>query len=699
MSWGVSRAIRVAAYAAALCIAGWAVLLAPGSALASQSAFPQGTAGSPFDLVTPLGADVVVSGAEDQSVSLKVGELQVIDAGTQGYVSLGVSQADPRSVDVLSGGGVLVADVANRLVAEFDANGALVWSYTAADDADLRTPVRARRLAGGRTLICDSGAARVFIIDDQSGKVEWQYGETGAAGSGPDRLDAPTSAAVLSDGNVVICDAGNHRVIVVRAGDYNATSADAGFTADSIVWQYGTTGVSGDGVDQLVTPTSAQRLTAGASRDNVLICDAGAARVIEVRYADYASSGSSHGFTAGSIVWQYPASGSETASLLSSPSWALGSYGADNVVWIADAGRRSVLGVATGSISGRPTRHQKFAEYGSSSGTPFSGSLSAPAALSQATDGRLAVADPGGRRVVVLGTTTDAGSVTSRSLDCGLSKRKRFATIRCTFARVPSAPIAVSYLIDSGSWKLLGMFGGKSDMSAGSGAKTVPFPPLTAGQRISYQVTLSTGSRACAPALRSLTISYEPWRSKMSGSGGGGVSGNRRDSNGGSGTYNYPVSSGGSGAGSGGGVGGGTGSGSGSGAGNGRGSGSSGNAAGSDTGAAGGSSSGVEMPSAVSTSTGGAATRSVSGYVIKASGVAGGGEGGGASLAFAGLPLVPLAALVVGAALMVGPGAGRRRLRLFADWDPELVRPFPAERTRGRPRPRPAPLMRPRRRW
>ena len=222
------------ACAAALAVAGIVALVASGPAAAAESTYPQGVPGSPFSLVGPLSPDVVVSGGSDQSVSPKIGVLQVLDAGSPGYASLGVTAADPSSVQALSDGGTLVADAANKLVAEFDAGGALVWSYGVVNDAALRLPVCAYRLADGSTLIVDKDAARVFIVNPAGG-LEWQYGTTGQAGSGVDQLDSPTSATVDADGNVAICDAGNHRVIVVRYADYRS-----GFSADSIVWQYGT---------------------------------------------------------------------------------------------------------------------------------------------------------------------------------------------------------------------------------------------------------------------------------------------------------------------------------------------------------------------------------------------------------------------------------------------------------------------------
>jgi len=687
MAWTIRAAACVVVCVVALAVTSVFALVAPGRAVAAVSTYPQGIPGSPFLLVTPLSEDVVMSGEDDQTVSLKVGALQVLDAHAAGYAALGVLRSDPRSVQALGNGGMLVADGQNRLVAEFDAAGALVWSYGAGDDPDVITPVCAQRLNDGRTLIVDGQAARVFIVTGD-GRTEWQYGITGEPGAGAGRLDGPTSAEVVAGGNVAICDAGNHRVIVVRASDYDAAAPDAGFTADSIVWQYGTTGVSGDGVDELVTPTSLRCLIAGGSRGNMLICDAGADRVLEVRASDFDATAPSHGFTAKSIVWRFPKAGS-TAVSLENPGCALGSNGSDNIVWIADTGSGRVLGVATGSISGRPTRHQVFAVYGASSATPPEGSLSAPVALSQARDGRLLVADQGARRVVAVGTTSDVGSVHSALFDCGLTRRKRFASLTCAFARVPLAPIAVSYRIDRGSWQLLGRFGGGADMSAGSGIKTVPFPPLTVGRRIAYQITLSTGSRACAPALESLTIAYEPWTSSSDGSGGGGDGGDRRDSSGGSGIYRYPATSAGAGSGSGGGEGGGEGSGSGAGAGSGRGTGDSGGLAGSATGAVGAGASGAEAPAELSQSNGGAGgtTSRVSGYIMRAAGTAGGGEGGGEDTPSGRSPIVWASGLLFAVVLMASPGLiERRRLRMFKGWGLDTPRPYPAERTRRRPR-------------
>ena len=674
--------------------------------------FWQGAAGSPFRLSAPMSAGIAAGGTTP-GMSLKVGELATFDAASSGYQALHVSQPDPRSVQALSGGDSLVADAANHLVAEFSPSGALVWSYTTADDPGLSAPVSATSLSGASVasgadvLICDQGAGRVFVVAADH-KLVWQYGTVGTSGSGVDQLDSPasaqwlangnTSADITDDGNVAICDAGNHRVIVVRASDYSTASAGNGFSQASIIWRYGKPGAPGTGVDQLEAPVSVQQMTTGRSRGDLLICDRQAGRVLEVRHGDFEASQPDDGFTASSIVWRFPGSG--TTSTLSSPSCALGSYGSDQTIWIADSGNGRILGVSTRStrlvkgrltVSQRPSRHAVFADYGPSPSAGFVGSLTAPASLSQAGNGSLVVADPGARRLVALGAKASSATVRSISLDCGLARRKRFDSITCSYSPLPFTDVSLSYSIDGGAPKLLGGFSCAPD----SGAVTMLFPPATAGTKIVYYVTLSTASLAYAPELRSLAIAFTPLNAKPSGKGGGGLSGTHANSNGTAGTSSH---SGGSGSGSGGGSGGGTGGGTGQGTSAGRGSGS-GSATGSGSGTSSTStgSSGPKLPAAVAASGADQSSlpRTVAGYALRPAGSAGGGQGGGSSVSSpAHLPLLQASAgFGLGLLLLAGTFSERSKRRMFATWDPRVARPFPAERTSAMPRGRYVPTV------
>lgn len=674
------RIVLFAFLAAAVCLS-----VAAAAQATPALTLTQGVPGSPFTLTGSPPAGLVLSGGADQSLGLQVGVLQQLDGASPGYASAS-AQPDPRSVQLLDEDTrLLVADGANRLVGEFDSGGRLVWSYSAADDPALQLPTFARRLSDGGTLIIDAEAQRVFKVD-ASKRVVWQYGTTGDAGSGSDQLNGPLSAVQLANGNVLICDTGNHRVIEVRAADYSAGAPHDGYDAGSIVWQYGTTGAPGGGAGELRSPTTAVRLLAGYGAGNTLITDRSAHRVIEVD-------------PGGTVVWHYGTvdhanAGAFEDDVLDRPGAALGSFGSDNVVWIADTGNDRVIGVATGGASGPASRQQLFCTYGPSGATRSPSVLGAPGALDEGTDGRLAVADRGGHRMVVVGTTTASASVQSTPLSCGPSaKRKEFLSFTCSFAAVPWAPIAIAYCVDNGSWTYAGNFGGAADVPASSATKTVLLPPLTIGKSITYTATLATGGRMFVPVLTSITLAYRPWTGTPSGSGGGGAAGNHPHSSGGSGAYDYGATSGGSGSGSGGGVGGGTGSGSGSGSGTYRGSGygdATGGAAaasGGTSAAAAASSAAGELPSVVSPTSvsADAAGASVSGYVMRETGCSGGGEGGGQGEKDSGvhIPLAPVAVPAAILALMfVPPLFTRRRQRLFAWYSPTRTRPFPAAATR-----------------
>ena len=678
MSRGSSR-VRIACVVACL-LPALAAAVQPAAARAAASAertYIIGTGGVPYSLARPSSdAVAVVSTATGQQLTIRTVERTSCGASSDAYRNYGIAHPDPGGVEAMADGNLLVADAANHRVLWMRSDGLPVWSYGTTDDAALRAPVCVRRVTNSSFLIVDQDADRVFIVD-MNNNIQWQYGTTGVAGSGVDQLDSPTYADLLPNGRIAICDAGNNRVIVVRKDDA------------SIVWQYGTTGVPGSGADQLVRPTSVQWLTAGADLGNVLICDQGAGRVVEIRPSDY-----DLGFSADSVVWEYPRGGGS-----GQPICAVGLHGDDSIVWISDSSSGHVYAVATGSAAGAPAGHEVVADFGS--GAPaFTGSLTSPAALSLADDGTVLVADPGAGRVVQLGATDRPAYPQSKALGCGWPGRKRFKSITVSYLDIPTTTLAIRYRVDSSGWHaplspvMSGTLGGVGAV------KTVvyPLPPKTAGTTITYEVDLSQGSRALVPLVTALAIACEQ-TSPASGTGGGGEGGNNKGANG-SGTYSYPGSGGGSGQGSGGGTGGGSGSGSGAGAGTGYGSGSSGSTTGAtDVGTPmAGSSTGQDLPSSVDpalAAPGSDAT--VSGYRMKASGFAGGGEGGGSvasKTTAVGWLVVPAILGLLGLGVMtVAVLSERRRVRSYAAYDAARPRPLPAEAGTPSPRPLPPPPL------
>jgi hypothetical protein len=99
-----------------------------------------------------------------------------------------------------SASGELIATSHSRpgAVEEFSATGKVLWRYAlASGPGRLSLPSLAQILPGGNVLVCDSGNDRVVVIDPHSNTIVWQYGHTGQAGSQPGYLHTPDSAILV----------------------------------------------------------------------------------------------------------------------------------------------------------------------------------------------------------------------------------------------------------------------------------------------------------------------------------------------------------------------------------------------------------------------------------------------------------------------------------------------------------------------
>jgi hypothetical protein len=86
-------------------------------------------------------------------------------------------------------------------VEELSTTGAVLWRYgPASGPGRLRDPSLSQGLPNGDVLVCDSGNDRIVVLDPQTNAIVWQYGHTGVAGSRPGYLDSPDSAVLLSSG-------------------------------------------------------------------------------------------------------------------------------------------------------------------------------------------------------------------------------------------------------------------------------------------------------------------------------------------------------------------------------------------------------------------------------------------------------------------------------------------------------------------
>jgi hypothetical protein len=197
-------------------------------------------------------------------------------------------------------GNILISDQFNNRVIEVDRRGNIVWQF-GLGPADFSPSsiigVNDAQRVGDLTLMAGTGTPggqpeapnctnptgcpdnRVLLVD-RDGNIVWQYGQFGVGGSSPGLLNTPVQNTWLPNRHVLITDQLNERIIEVDT------------ETNGIVWQYGTTGVTGNGPNQLNNPNCAELLENG----HVLICDENNNRAIEVEPTIPLG---------GDIVWQY----------------------------------------------------------------------------------------------------------------------------------------------------------------------------------------------------------------------------------------------------------------------------------------------------------------------------------------------------------------------------------------------------------
>ena len=140
----------------------------------------------------------------------------------------------PNGVFPLTDGNYLVTEINGDWVDELSLSGQVLWS---AQPPAFTYPSDSNEVSPGVYLSVDytnPGAVETF---DQQGQLLWRYAPTG-----PTALDQPSIALPLPNGDVLMTDDWNHRVIVVVP------------RTDQIVWQYGHTGVAGTGPGFLDKP-------------------------------------------------------------------------------------------------------------------------------------------------------------------------------------------------------------------------------------------------------------------------------------------------------------------------------------------------------------------------------------------------------------------------------------------------------------
>jgi len=219
-------------------------------------------------LLSDTGADRVIELDEENRTVWSSDWITLNDGSVLDY---------PNDANWLPGDHLLITDRNNHRVIEIDRSGAVVWQYPPYSHTLtlLNGPHNADRLDNGNTIIADSNNNRIVEVSP-AGAIVWQYPPTCLAHSHTpllphshtsSPLDWPRDADRLPNGNTLITDSNNDRIVEVTPGGV-------------VVWEYAT---------GLSHPYDADRLDNGAT----LISDSGNGRVIEVD-------------NTGDIVWQYP---------------------------------------------------------------------------------------------------------------------------------------------------------------------------------------------------------------------------------------------------------------------------------------------------------------------------------------------------------------------------------------------------------
>ncbi len=163
-------------------------------------------------IITDQSANAVIQ----VDLTLKTEDWRLNDASLQVADRL---SAPSDAMPINNGREILICDTGkNRVLVIDPRTRRAVWEFTKApnDNLTLNSPVDVEvDPATGYFVITDKNNHRVLMVDRASKENRWQFG-TGQAGKGADKLSSPTDADALPGNRILICDAGNKRLIEVN---------------------------------------------------------------------------------------------------------------------------------------------------------------------------------------------------------------------------------------------------------------------------------------------------------------------------------------------------------------------------------------------------------------------------------------------------------------------------------------------------
>jgi DNA-binding beta-propeller fold protein YncE len=194
--------------------------------------------------------------APDGAVMLKSGDLLVPDAGNCRIIQIPegghaisrqlgqtgtcvhnppTSFSDPSGLFPMSNGNYMLTEGIGHYVSEMSPSGKIAWTVQVPGVSAI---YQTAEIGADRYLTVDQVTPGQVLTFDHTGKVVWRYAPTGAQA-----LKKPSLAIVLPNGDAMVSDKVNSRLIVVDP------------RTNKVVWQYGHTGVPGSSPGFLNNPT------------------------------------------------------------------------------------------------------------------------------------------------------------------------------------------------------------------------------------------------------------------------------------------------------------------------------------------------------------------------------------------------------------------------------------------------------------
>lgn len=133
----------------------------------------------------------------------------------------------PNGATPLPDGHFLITEIIEKRITEIDRDGNELWTF----HAPVHYPSDAQMTKRGTIILADYDKYGSVLELDKQGNVLWQFGPYDTPEG---RLRWPSLAAELPNGNIIVTDDFNHRVIIIDKD------------TKQIVWQYGVTGRKGD---------------------------------------------------------------------------------------------------------------------------------------------------------------------------------------------------------------------------------------------------------------------------------------------------------------------------------------------------------------------------------------------------------------------------------------------------------------------